>query len=166
MRQATVNVYVGIFPPVKFCIAESHKSPLDACWPSAKVWSDFNRTLSGRLIHAVPAASVCYSSQPDYNETKCTALYANWFNSSFQAADPIGIDYPIWANNSCNPIYPNGTSLTGDPNAGKKGCTIGKYPVYVVNATEASHVQAAIKFAKQYNIRLNVKNTGHSLMGR
>lgn len=67
----------------------------------------------------------------------------------------------MWANNSCNPIYPNGTSLTGDIWAGEKGCSIGNYPPFVVNATVPGHVQAALKFAKQWNLRLNIKNTGH-----
>lgn len=41
---------------------------------------------------------------------------------------------------------------------------MGKYPPYVVNATEAAHVQAAVRFATEHNLRLNVKNTGHSSM--
>jgi hypothetical protein len=89
-----------------------------------------------------------------------------WTKAPFHAADPISIDYPLWSNDSCIPIYPNGTSITGDPSAGSRGCTIGDYPVYVVNATEAKHVQAAFAFAKKWNIRLNVKNTGHSFSGR
>lgn len=39
---------------------------------------------------------------------------------------------------------------------------MGNYPPYVVNATENGHVQAAVSFAKRWNLRLNVKNTGHS----
>ncbi|KAF7128693.1 hypothetical protein CNMCM5793_003544 [Aspergillus hiratsukae] len=61
----------------------------------------------------------------------------------------------------CSPLYPNGTSITGDPTAAANGCKIGKYPPYVVNATEISHVQAALEFAKAKNLRLNIKNTGH-----
>jgi CRISPR/Cas system-associated endonuclease Cas1 len=38
--------------------------------------------------------------------------------------------------------------------------------VYVVNATEASHAQAAVKFANKHNIPLVIKNTGHSYIGR
>ncbi|KAL1874322.1 hypothetical protein Daus18300_003686 [Diaporthe australafricana] len=68
----------------------------------------------------------------------------------------------MFANNSCNPIYPNGTSISGDPDAGEKGCQIGFYPPYSVNATEPVHVQEALKFIKQYNLRSNIKNTGHN----
>jgi acetylornithine/succinyldiaminopimelate/putrescine aminotransferase len=38
--------------------------------------------------------------------------------------------------------------------------------VFVVNATETHHVEAAVKFAKEKNIRLVIKNTGHSYSGR
>ena len=56
--------------------------------------------------------------------------------------------------------------MTGDPAAGSKGCTIGEYPVYVVNATEADHVSTALKWADQQSVRVVVKNTGHSYPGR
>ncbi|EON65973.1 hypothetical protein W97_05215 [Coniosporium apollinis CBS 100218] len=151
---------------VRASSTECKCTPSDHCWPSDDDWSTLNDTLSGRLIRGVPPASVCYQSSPNYNPTSCAHVASQWTNSSFHAEDPISIDYPIWANNSCPPIFPNGTSVTGDPNAGNRGCSLGRYPVYVVNATEASHVQAALKFAKERNIRLNVKNTGHNFPGR
>jgi hypothetical protein len=72
----------------------------------------------------------------------------------------------VWANNSCNPIFPNGTSVTGDVTAGQKGCSIGGYPVYVVNATDAEHVAEALKWAGEKKVRIVIKNTGHSYPGR
>ncbi|OCK98398.1 FAD binding domain-containing protein [Cenococcum geophilum 1.58] len=141
-------------------------TPQSSCWPSATEWSTFNNTISGRLVRGVPPASVCYPTEPNYNETDCNYVRSQWFNSTFHADDPISIDYPIWANDSCNPIFPNGTSVTGDPAAGSRGCTIGEYPVYVVNATEADHVSTALKWADQKSVRVVVKNTGHSYPGR
>ena len=44
---------------------------------------------------------------------------------------------------------------------GKKGCSIESFLPYAVNASEAAHVQVALRVAKKYNIRFNVKNTGH-----
>jgi FAD/FMN-containing dehydrogenase len=35
-----------------------------------------------------------------------------------------------------------------------------------VNATSVEHVQAAVNFAREHNIRLSVKNTGHDVPGR
>jgi hypothetical protein len=36
---------------------------------------------------------------------------------------------------------------------------------YNVNATEAKHVQAALLFAREHNLKVNVNNTGHAGAG-
>jgi len=51
-------------------------------------------------------------------------------------------------------------------NAGKKGCQIGGYPVYVVDARTEEHVAEALKWAGEKNVRVVVKATGHSHQGR
>ncbi|KAI0433349.1 hypothetical protein F5Y09DRAFT_329057 [Xylaria sp. FL1042] len=140
--------------------------PSDPCWPSTPTWDSFNTTISGRLIKSVPPAAVCYPSRQEYDQEACQDILEKWTEEGFYSSDPITINGQQWAGDSCNPIYPNGTSITGDVNAGEKGCSIGMYPPYVVNATEASHVQAAVKFAKTNNLRLSIKNTGHSGSGK
>lgn len=110
----------------------------------------------------MPLASVCYKSEPNYNNEACNAVLANWTSSAFHAADPASVGDLTWTNSSCLPIYPNGTSGGGDPGAGEKGCLMGNLSPNVVNATEAGHVQAALKFAEEYNLRFIVKNTGHN----
>lgn len=52
--------------------------------------------------------------------------------------------------------------MSGNPNAGAEGCSLGYLSPHVVNATTAQHVKATLQFAKKYNIRLNIKNTGHN----
>jgi hypothetical protein len=91
---------------------------------------------------------------------------SRWFDSSYHATHPVSIDYPIWANNSCNPIFPNGTSITSNPYAGAQGCNAGNYPAYVLNATTSSQVSTALVWASARNIRVVVKATGHSYQGR
>lgn len=39
-------------------------------------------------------------------------------------------------------------------------------PSYAINVTTVEDIQATIRFASKYNLRLVVKNTGHELMGR
>ncbi|EGC44961.1 FAD binding domain-containing protein [Histoplasma capsulatum var. duboisii H88] len=140
--------------------------PGDACWPSAREWQALNSTIDGKLIRAIPPASVCYKSQPTYDAAACSSILAQWHTSGFHLQDPISIDFPMWAGDSCPPIFENGTSVNGDPTAGKKGCSIGRHPVYVVNATGPEEVVTAVKWAGERNIRVNVKATGHSLTGR
>jgi hypothetical protein len=142
------------------------KTPYHDCWPSAADWSALNSTVSGALVKGLPPASVCYPKQTNYNEEACAVVRSQWFNSDFHASSPVSIDYLIWTNDSCNPIYPNGTSLTGDVNAGKRGCNTDTYPAYVVNATNEEQVATALKWAGDRNIRVNVKATGHSYTGR
>jgi hypothetical protein len=40
-------------------------------------------------------------------------------------------------------------------------CTLGGFPEYVVNVTSTAQVQLAVNFARNLNIRLVIKNTGH-----
>lgn len=109
---------------------------------------------------------MCYESEPDYDRAACDDVLANWHLSTFHLDDPTSIDYPLWADNPCPPIFPNGTSVGGDPDAGARGCSLGRYPSYVVNATGAEDVAAAVEWALGRDIRVNVKNTGHSHLGR
>jgi hypothetical protein len=125
-----------------------------------------NETLSGALLRGIPPGSVCYPEQTNYDENACAIVRSNWFNSTWHAENPISIDYPVWTNNSCNPIFPNGTSVTGDVNAGKNGCSTGRYPIYVVNTTSVEHIAEALQWADRKNIRIVIKSTGHSYPGR
>ncbi|KAF2103040.1 FAD binding domain-containing protein, partial [Rhizodiscina lignyota] len=153
-------------------------TPNTDCFPSEAEWKSLNTSLHGALIAAVPPASVCYPSSPfhDFNETLCAFVASQWLNSSFHAANPISIDYPIWANNSCNPIFANGSSITGDPGAEAEGCSLGAggggrgigggYPYYVVNASSAEQISTALKWAGKTGVRVVIKNTGHNFPGR
>lgn len=136
------------------------------CWPAEADWASLNTTLGGQLIKATPPGAVCYPMRPEFNEGLCEELLTAWKTASFHSSSPISIHSSVWAGDSCNPIYPNGTSIARDVNAGEKGCSIGLYPPYVVNATHAEHIQAGLRFAKEHNLRVVVKNTGHAGSGK
>lgn len=59
-------------------------------------------------------------------------------------------------------IFPNGSISTCplDATLGLKQCEQGNVPVIAVDARTPEDVMAAVKFAKTYNLRLVVKNTG------
>jgi hypothetical protein len=40
-------------------------------------------------------------------------------------------------------------------------CTLGGLPEYAVNVSTAAQIQLAVNFARNLNIRLVIKNTGH-----
>lgn len=45
-------------------------------------------------------------------------------------------------------------------------CTIGGYPYYVVKATNVAQIQLAVNLARNLNLRLVIKNTGHDFAGK
>lgn len=74
----------------------------------------------------------------------------------YRSDDPAQIMWPYYANNTCDPL----------PNQQNNECRIGYYPEYVIVAKTRQHIQAGVKFARDNNIRLVVRNTGHDFMGR
>lgn len=58
-------------------------------------------------------------------------------------------------NNSCNPWLDR-----------TNPCTIGNHAVYAIDATDPSHLQNGVRFAKYHNIRLVIRNTGHDYLGK
>lgn len=52
---------------------------------------------------------------------------------------------------------------TDDPNS---PCSIGRLPVYTIDATKPEHVQAGVNWARNNNIRLVIHNTGHDFSGK
>lgn len=53
-------------------------------------------------------------------------------------------------------LVPSALPISVCPNGGEGSTT------YSVNATEARHVQTALLFAREHNLKVNVNNTGHA----
>jgi len=62
---------------------------------------------------------------------------------------------PVWANRSCDPFSARSTP-----------CFLGNYVRYAINVSVPADISAGIKFAKQHNVRLVVRNTGHDYLGK
>ncbi|KAK4124879.1 FAD-binding domain-containing protein [Parathielavia appendiculata] len=122
-------------------------------WPFPQDWARLNESLAGRLLQPPPPGAVCHPGQATYNATACPSVRAAWSTYEFHQADPVSMDWNQWTNDSCLP-------QEGAPCSGKG------YPVFVINATEARHVQLGVRFAKKHNIRLVVKSSGHDYIGR
>ena len=89
---------------------------------------------------------------------QCAIADQGWSNATFQSDNPVGLSYPV--NITCPPV----NATAGEKPTGT--CSIGTNPRYAVNATSAKDVQAAIAFAKNHNVRLVIKDTGHDILGR
>jgi len=121
-------------------------SPGDATWPSLPDWNRLNASLGGALIQTVPQGAVCYPSHPRYDDRMCTTMVQAAVWTASGTDDPSAIVSPWLQGKTCY--------LTGSPSG---NCTLGGFPVYIVNATSVKHVQIAVNFARNNNIRLVIK---------
>ncbi|KAI8625340.1 putative FAD-dependent isoamyl alcohol oxidase [Xylariaceae sp. FL1651] len=62
-----------------------------------------------------------------------------------------------------NPYYQNQSC---DPFVTEKPCDLGNYAVYSINVTGKDDVLAGLAFAKEKNVRLVIKSTGHDYNGK
>jgi hypothetical protein len=130
--------------------------PEDSLWPLDLIWDLFDGLLGGGLIKTVPLASYCYPDWPEYNASKCATITADWLSSDLHMADPTSIMLPLYEGRSCLPSPYNYTS----------SCKQGGYPTYAVNISTVAQIQLAVNFARNLNLRLVVKNTGHDFNGK
>ncbi|KAK3389560.1 hypothetical protein B0H63DRAFT_101611 [Podospora didyma] len=129
--------------------------PGDARWPTRAIWSVLNLLTGDALIDTVPIGAVCYPNSGVYDAAKCDRIIAGWALSSTHSADPTSVMSPIFQGETCMPR--NGNSST---------CTLGGFPTYVVKISTVAQVQLAINLARNLNLRLVVKNTGHDFLGK
>ena len=120
--------------------------PGDAAWPSQEEWNRLNTSLGGVLLNPVPPAAVCYPASPAFDATQCDFLLTNASRTTFYLDDPVTILTQWPQGNTC----PASRKPTGN-------CTQGGFPEYVVNVTSIKHVQAAVNFARNTNVRLIIK---------
>lgn len=120
--------------------------PGDANWPSDTEWSHLNSSVDGALLRPLPPAAVCYLNSPAFDSERCNFLLQNASRTTFYLDDPVTILTQWPQGNTCLAVR----NSTGN-------CTQGGFPSYVVNATSVRQVQAAVKFAREHNIRLIIK---------
>lgn len=131
--------------------------PGDKSWPADKDWDAFNQTVGGRLIATVPIGAVCHDTFPgvEYDAQKCAEVRDLWPKPELHELTTHSTMAAFWANMSCDPFT-----------ARDAPCSIGTYVQYAVKATGADDYRKTIAFAKQNNIRLVIRNTGHDYLGK
>ncbi|KAL4956091.1 hypothetical protein BDW69DRAFT_203695 [Aspergillus filifer] len=130
--------------------------PGDAAWPSSGAWNALNRTVGGRLIAIVPLPSVCHQSPfGTFNEDACAAMKTEWLEDTTFINHPAEVMNPPTQNYSCVPFT-----------SSSQTCNMGNYASYSINVTGADDVIAGVNFARENNVRLVIKNTGHDFSGK
>ncbi|KAK1515972.1 uncharacterized protein CCOS01_13170 [Colletotrichum costaricense] len=137
-------------------VAYSAKVPENSCWPSPSQWDALNTSISGKLVDVQPVAVSCYPGAL-FNIDTCADVSSKWDNCAWQAEQPAGL---------CQEADDLKCPLVVPPAVSEDDCTNGNEPRYAVNATAAGDVAAAIQFAKDNNIRLVIKTTGHDFLRR
>ncbi|KAI9350547.1 hypothetical protein DFJ73DRAFT_953762 [Zopfochytrium polystomum] len=135
--------------------------PTQSCWPGSIAWSAFNRTVGGRLIQVVPLAKPCYD---DPSGEACQSVQAGYYDPAFRSKTPGASEYLNWEtcgsqNCQIDLVAPSSGAPLGN-------CSLGRLSVYAVNVSSTLDVTAAIFFARLFNIKIAIKNTGHDLSGR
>jgi hypothetical protein len=174
MRASFVSIVTAVAIGAGSVQAKCKVYPGEEGWPSVEEWDKFNETVNGRLLGpVVPLSAPCHhGGLGTYNAAECNALTDEWYYTPVhlsrrslnahmlfappnQNIDPSDIMWPLFTNNTC--LYNTNQSTP---------CTIGYYPVYVVNVTSAEEISTTIKYAEKKNLPLNIKNTGHDFLGK
>ncbi|EAT87123.2 hypothetical protein SNOG_06059 [Parastagonospora nodorum SN15] len=130
-----------------YCFGSANAAPTEECrsipgdgdWPCVEDWSAFNKTLGGVLLKPRPLASVCYTGE-DYNEQKCAQLKQSWARMNLQPNKyhvSMGIRKQLYTNIAAK-FYLHPRRLAS----------------------------LAVNFARNHNIRLVIKNSGHDFNGK
>ncbi|KAK2850642.1 hypothetical protein FQN49_005465 [Arthroderma sp. PD_2] len=128
----------------------------DSCWPNEQVWSEFNSTVSGRLIRTFPSAAVCHEAQ--YDAAACKVAKDRWTDSFWRTNQTGAYSAIHWE------LGETGQCFINSPKEAK--CDQGMVPYYSVSASGVEDIQEAVKFADKHDLYLVVKNTGHDHLGR
>lgn len=134
--------------------------PGQSCWPSLQQWDAFNKTVSGRLKTPVMLGSPCFPSSKDYNKEVCAEVLGQYGNGTFRETTFGSTQFTQWESCGAENCYPG----LVQPQAST--CSLGRISPLFVDALEPSDISATIAFAKQHNIRIVLKNTGHDYLGR
>jgi len=113
--------------------------PGDPGWPSEARWQKLNDSVGGNLLKVLPLFEPC-RRQPD--DAACRDVHANIPNPFFIGDLPAGTEVSGWLD-------------AWTPSAS----------VYAVKARDTADVVAGVNFAREHDLRLVVKGTGHSYLG-
>ncbi len=117
----------------------SRVRPGDAAWPGAASWAKLKEDVGGNLIEVHPMFGACESAP---NGADCLDALKNIANPFYIGDQPGGTQVCGWLD-----------AWTPTPSA------------YAVKARNTADVAAAVNFARDKNLRLVVKGTGHSYLG-
>ena len=133
----------------------------NSCWPNENEFAKLESKLSQPILRPRPPASVCYSTSAPSGSCENVAAHftdGTWRSDQPGAMQSINFETFEFHKGHIEACYLDTT--LGIP------CKQGSVPPVGVDARSESDVQAAVNFAKQHNLKLVVKGTGHDFLGR
>ena len=138
-------------------------------------WDALNLSVSGRLHVARPYALPCFThyqsgtgTGPAENTPEpevCRRVSKGLADSSRLIREFASYHNPTFS--TCMSQDEKCTLGAGSVGGVLEGtCHQGTVPDYYINASDVSHIQRGLEFAKRHKIPLTIKNTGHDYKGR
>lgn len=147
--------------------------PGQACWPTQADWNAFNTTLQGRLIAVKPWADPCFVQPDGFNLAQCTQVKLGYTDATTRA-NQVGVtqtdNWSYCATNAgpvgdCSLVASTTGQLNPAPITGRN-CSLGRISPYAVSISNEQDAVNSFAFAKKFNIKVVIKNTGHEYLGR
>ncbi|KAJ5289000.1 FAD/FMN-containing isoamyl alcohol oxidase MreA-like protein [Penicillium angulare] len=132
--------------------------PEESCWPAEREWESLNRTTQGRLHTLRPVGAVCHGSAYNYKACNVTKEYES--SSIWRADHPAAVQYSNWE------MWPEQNQSCYIDAKRSIPCGQGRVSLYTIEAESPHDIQAGVTFARTHNLRLAIRNTGHSYQGR
>ncbi|KAK2762248.1 hypothetical protein FQN54_001258 [Arachnomyces sp. PD_36] len=132
--------------------------PHEPCWPSGHQWQALNNSIDGNLQAIRPVGSVCHD--PTYDHEACQEAMAMTHDSEWRSSQPGAVQWINWESWS----LANETCYIGTSRS--EPCGQGKISEYSAVVESPDQIQQAVRFAKDHNLRLAIRNTGHDFLGR
>lgn len=133
-------------------------------------WDSLNSSVNGNLGVGVPLGYSCYTSyngqSKDADSAQCSSAESGAFNTFALESSFGGYDNANWGQCQATGA---GCGLSRSDQGGapiERPCSSGSIPGYYINVSSVGDVQAGLSFAKNYSVRLVVKNSGHDYQGR
>jgi hypothetical protein len=133
----------------------------EPCWPNEFEFAKLATQLSQPVLHPLPPASACY--HPSASSDSCEDVTAHFTDGTWRSNHPgamQSINFEAFESHKGHISACYLDTALGIP------CKQGSVPPVGVDARSESDVQAAVNFAKQHNLKLVVKGTGHDFLGR
>jgi FAD/FMN-containing dehydrogenase len=140
LKRSGLTALLPLWPRPLLAAKSFHRRrPSDANWPSKAAWKRLNDEVEGNLIPVEFPIEACIQ---DSESAACRNLIAN-IKNPYYVGDQPGLTQTLgWVD-----------------------AWFTKPSIFAVEARNANHVAAAVRFARENDLRLVVKGGGHSYQG-